>query len=256
MPQPLIGITVSNAVSPSGAALYQSTVTYSGAVICGGGVPLLLAQEPALVERYAEVCAGVLFAGGDDVRMEAFGKTTHPEAVLMDSRRQAFDLALLAACDRYRDKPVLGICLGVQLMALHNGGDLCQHLPDVLGDDAAQLHRGYNEHAVTIERTDSVLAAPGNAAGAPGLVRSAHHQAVTDPGRLRIVARAGDGVVEAIDDPERPFYLGVQWHPERGGEDELSLDLIARFVAACSPRPRKMRHRSANAPNATSKRPA
>jgi len=50
---------------------------------------------------------------------------------------------------------------------------------------------------------------------------------------MRLVARAPDGVIEAIDDPSRPFYLGVQWHPERGGEDELNLGVFRRFIAAC-----------------------
>ena len=64
-------------------------------------------------------------------------------------------------------------------------------------------------------------------------VVSSHHQAVAHPGRLRVVAASPDSVIEAIDDPSRPYYLGVQWHPERG-EGVLMRDLIQRFVATCA----------------------
>ena len=91
-------------------------------------------------------------------------------------------------------------------------------------------------HADTDAKTRSV---PDRDAAAPqAMVVSWHHQAVQDPGRLRVVAKAPDGVIEAIDDPDRPFYLGVQWHPERATGAEasatcLNQSLIARFVAAC-----------------------
>jgi gamma-glutamyl-gamma-aminobutyrate hydrolase PuuD len=64
-------------------------------------------------------------------------------------------------------------------------------------------------------------------------VVSAHRQAVADPGRLRRLAVAPDGVCEAVDDPRRPFYVGVQWHPERGGPGVWSAGLLERFVVAC-----------------------
>jgi putative glutamine amidotransferase len=147
----------------------------------------------------------------------------------MNPRRQAFEVSLLTAIAGRRDMPVLGVCLGMQMMALCAGGKLDQYLPQTLGEDRALLHQGDRTHAIVVEKSDSVLGA-----GASDTVRSWHRQAVSDAGSLRVVARAPDGVVEAIDDPTRRFYLGVQWHPERGeAADALSGGLIARFVAAC-----------------------
>jgi putative glutamine amidotransferase len=236
VPELLIGITSDSQSGAAGAAVYESNPSYSRAVVRAGGVPVILPQEPTLAETFARFCHGVLFTGGADPHTQAFGAPMHPQAQAVDARRQEFELALLAACAREPELPVLGICFGMQLMALFGGGRLNQHLPDTLGPGAA-IHTGNRRHLVTIESPVSVLGpGPVPEQAAAELVVSAHHQAVADPGRLRVVARAADGVIEAVDDPARPFYLGVQWHPERGGEEQLSLNLVARFVAAAARR--------------------
>jgi putative glutamine amidotransferase len=105
-------------------------------------------------------------------------------------------------------------------MALHAGGVLDQHLPDTLATAADHWER--TEHAV-----DGLLGT--------GQVHSHHRQAITDPGRMRIVARAHDGVIEAVDLPPeetRSLYLGVQWHPERTADEHLGRDIIWRLVDA------------------------
>ena len=148
----------------------------------------------------------------------------------MDETRQAFELALLAATHHYTEKPVLGVCLGMQLMALSAGGRLDQHMPDTIGDQAAG-HINDSRHTIEINGEDSVLNAGISIDGCQ--VVSRHHQAVADAGSLRVIATSPDGVIEAIDDPGRPFFLGVQWHPERGGEGVINQGLIQRFVSAC-----------------------
>lgn len=241
---PLIGITVDNKSDAANPTRYESSMHYSRAIAQAGGLPLLLPQEPALVEEYVALCDGLLLSGGNDPRMEAFGKATHPQAKLVDAGRQSFELALLAALDRARQKPALGVCLGMQFMALHAGGELNQHLPETLA--TAAEHQRDNRHAIRLLAPDcAAMRMPGTAAPAPTgatpgaeagptmTVVSWHHQAVSDPGRLRVVAVAHDGVIEAVDDPGRLFYVGVQWHPERGGEGVLNRGLLARFVATC-----------------------
>lgn len=222
--RPGIGLTVDSA--GDGVLKYEQKVNYSHAVAAAGGLPLLLPQEPALVDDYVRLCDGFVLTGGNDLAMEDFGQVTHPQAQRISPSRQAFEVALIRALDLAPTKPVLGVCMGMQLMAMHAGGRLHQHLPDVLGP-LAEAHRGRRRHRVVFEQTEGVLPA------GDFEITSSHHQAVADPGRLRVVARGHDGVIEAIDDPDRPFYLGVQWHPERGeGDDPLNRGLFRLLTAA------------------------
>ena len=105
----------------------------------------------------------------------------------------------------------------MQLMGLHAGGKLDQYLPETLNTAAA--HWGKKHHDISGELGS-------------GEVQSHHRQAMTDAGSLRVVARAEDGVIEAIVDPERAFYLGVQWHPERTEDLHLGYELFERFMKA------------------------
>jgi putative glutamine amidotransferase len=236
MARPLIGITVDNADGDNGRK-YESNVAYSRTVAESGGVPLLLPQEVELAAYYATFCDGLILTGGDDARSEAFGVPAHPEARCVDPGRQLFELALLDSLATRR--PVLGVCLGMQLMALHAGGRLDQHLPDNF-PDAVETHQHNHRHSVIFGVEKSALLATKECGEyrlrndlASETVVSSHHQAVVDAGRLRVVATAPDGVIEAIDDPSLPFYVGVQWHPERG-EGWFNFDLIRRFVEVCA----------------------
>lgn len=223
MHAPIIGITCDIGVSARGTRQHTCATAYAQAVTAAGGVAVMLACETDSIQRYVELCQGFVLTGGDDPATEAFGEPTHPRASVMDAARQSFELALLTAIEAGPNPAAcLGICLGMQLMALHAGGQLHQHLPDVLGDTAAAAHVSNRPHPVSFED------------GRSGQVISHHHQAVANPGRLRVMARAPDGVIEAIEDPSRPCYLGVQWHPERGGDPALSADLFQRLVAAAA----------------------
>lgn len=221
--RPRIGITTDLAEGPGGKLRALAAEAYFDAVASAGGVPLLLPPVAGLAEEFVGACDGFVLTGGQDPRMEPLGGVTHPSAKLMHPRRQEFEFALLAALDRARQKPALGICLGMQLMSLHAGGTLQQHLPDVLATAA-----GHQNDALHTVR---------EVAGSPvrwgdGRVASNHHQGVTDAGRLRVVAKSEDGVIEGVDDPSRPFYLGVQWHPERTADAELGAGVFERLIEA------------------------
>jgi putative glutamine amidotransferase len=276
----IIGITVDNRDNAAASGKYEAAIAYTRAVSDAGGSPVLLPHESDRVDHYLALCDGLILTGGGDPAMETFGQSTDTRARVIDPARQQFELGLLQSAAEHRpDLPVLGICLGMQLMALHAGGALDQYLPESMGETAAAVHQHDNRHALSIEAADSVLVAglgpeawglgaegsegkeSGQVAEAPttrspdfqfisnqqsdmrhqtsdirhSTVVSSHRQAITDPGSLRVVATAADETIEAIDDPGRAFYLGVQWHPERGRDgasDELSLGLIRRFVAA------------------------
>lgn len=226
--KPIIGITVDNRENTAASGVYECAIAYSAAVVRAGGVPLLLPHEVELVEHYLRVCDGFLLTGGVDPQMEAFGVATHPKARPMDARRQAFETALLCALQPAKEKAVLGVCLGMQLMTLHAGGKLNQHLPDTLPE--AHVHQKNNRHRVVL-RSDQSLFDP--SAAMQNTVVSSHRQGMETSGRLSVIATAADGVIEAVQDPARPFYVGVQWHPERGGEGELNQALVNQLVSAC-----------------------
>lgn len=210
--RPLIAVT-----SDVEGRKYTLKRNYVDAVRAAGGLPVVL---PSLADLDADDLGrfdGVLLSGGDDAHVEHWGFDRHPQAEPMDLLRHQGEVRVLEALDRRPDLPVLGVCLGMQLMALHAGGRLEQHLPDVLA--TADHHRGDRLH-----RVHGTLGT--------GDVASHHHQAVADPGRLRVLMHADDGVIEAVDDPTRPFALAVQWHPERTPDAALGAGVIRRLVEA------------------------
>lgn len=232
--RPIIGITPDVAEPRPGSVRLECALAYCRAVAEAGGEPVVLPPIIELIPRQLEMCRGFVLTGGDDPRMEPFGEATHPAARPMHALRQDYETALLRALESHAAMPVLGVCLGMQLMALSAGGRLNQHMPDDL--PTAGEHAGNARHEVRVTVGDGVLGrATGGSAGdqpGPRTVTSHHRQAVSDPGRLRVVATASDGVIEAIDDPGRRFYLGVQWHPERTDDDAVGAAIIRSLVAA------------------------
>ena len=216
MQRPLIAITtdIVEVASRERTAMYPS---YARSVAQAGGLPVLLPHEQGNIGEFVERCDGFVFTGGDDPRMEEFGVATDPRATLLHPDRQRFEVELLRQV-LVRDKPVLGVCLGMQLLALVSRGMLDQRL----GEPVAANH-WEQEHAVQPEAGASLCA---------GKVLSRHRQAVSDAGVLHVLARAPDGIIEAVGDPERRFCLGVQWHPERTREPALGSRLFEALVAA------------------------
>lgn len=181
-----------------------------------GGLPAILPVLPCAEAELLQHCDGLILTGGDDPNMEQWGVATHPRAKRIHADRQAFELALLDIAQHQPEIPVLGICLGMQLMALAAGAGLDQHLPDTR--PTHQLHWGHAEHPVDGELR--------------GIVHSHHRQAIIEPAGLSVIARAPDGVIEAVRDDDRRFCLGVQWHPERTDDAALSRRLFEQLVHA------------------------
>ena len=147
-----------------------------------------------------------------------YGHDPHPETKGVVEERDRGELALLHAA-LARDMPVLAVCRGSQVLNVALGGDLVQHLPDVLGHDEHKHTPGeYADHDVSLEpgtRLETLL-------GDHAPVKSHHHQGFGRLGSgLREAARAHDGTVEALEDPSRRFALGVLWHPEAGEDVRL-----------------------------------
>ena len=202
-------------------------VAYARAVEQAGGAPLYLPLQ-ADAEPLAARIEGLLLSGGDDFPPEA----PYPDGVRFDpvpAAQAAFDRRLLAAA-LARGLPVLAICYGMQLLALHHGGSLHYHIPsDVPEAGPHRLPEPDGRHIVRIVPGSRLATALGVA---EDMVNSLHHQGVAEPGAgLRACARSKDGLIEAIERAEPPFCVGVQWHPEkmRGPHRER---LFRAFVAA------------------------
>ncbi|MEM7410725.1 MAG: gamma-glutamyl-gamma-aminobutyrate hydrolase family protein [Myxococcota bacterium] len=210
-----------------GREYHYIDASYARAIHEAGGIPLYLpeAADPAAAVQRLD---GLLVPGGDDFAPP----TPYPPEVAFElaPRRQVdFDRALLAAA-LARPLPVLGICYGMQLLALHCGGSLHYDLAtDQPSSGPHQFDSPEQRHEIAVEPGTALGALLGRAATA---VNSRHHQAVAEPGSARISARADDGVVEAIEVAEARFALGVQWHPETL-EPAHRRALFGAFVAAC-----------------------
>lgn len=186
-------------------------------VLPPGGTPEVLRLADALV-----------LAGGVDVDSHRYGAQPHPANEQPQVDRDESELALLATALEL-ELPVLGVCRGMQLMAVAHGGRLEQHLPEAVGSDLHQPYSGtYGRHEVSIA-PDTVLS--GVFGAVTREVATYHHQGVADPGSLRIAARAADGLIEALEDPSRPFVVGVQWHPEALNDQELFGHFVSHATA-------------------------
>ncbi len=221
--RPLIGLTPSLDLGDAPAAggprplRVRVSATYLECVERAGGLPVVLAPDPHLIPEYLGRLDGVILTGGPDIDPRGAGIPLHEKADIMDPRRQAFDFALLEALRGRPALPVLGICLGMQEMGVHGGCPLIQHLPDVVATGDQHVDDQIHEISGPFGR---------------GPVTSAHHQALGHPGPFEVLAVSHDGVIETIRDPRRPFYLGVQWHPERTADPDLGDGVVRLLVAA------------------------
>ena len=212
--RPLIGITSYDEPVAWGAwnvdaALVPSA--YVRAVERAGGRPLVVPPTDVGPEETLSVLDGLVFSGGGDLHPETYGAEPHDELHGVDPKRDEAELALLRGALE-RDMPVLAVCRGSQVLNVALGGDLVQHLPEVVGHDR-HLHTPgeFADHDVSLEPRTRIGAILGDRAP----VKSHHHQGFGRLGRgLRPSAWADDGTVEAIEDPGRRFALGVLWHPE------------------------------------------
>ena len=186
-------------------------LSYARSVELAGGRPVVLPPVAAAIDETLAALDGLVLSGGADLDPARYGAEAHPGTSSLRVDRDRAELALLAAALE-DDIPVLGVCRGMQLLNVVCGGDLHQHLPDVVGHDGHRERRGtFSEHDVTLAANSRTSAIVGRRAR----VLSTHHQA---PGRvgagLHAVGWAEDGTIEAIEDPRRPFAVGVLWHPE------------------------------------------
>lgn len=231
MTRPLIGIGADVFTPRDHAGVYFS---YIEALVRAGAAALIIPPQDD-VESLLRQIDGILLTGGADCDPLAYGEERHPSVHVMDPRRQSNDLRL-AALARETNLPTLGICLGMQVMNVAAGGKLVQDIKsyfnDALQHESDSVHRVRHDVKVSDDtRLASIIGAGTHE------VNSTHHQAVRIPGKgLASTAHASDGIIEALEDRERDFYVGVQWHPEDMVGERSATDLFSAFVAAARSR--------------------
>jgi putative glutamine amidotransferase len=195
--------------------------SYARSVQRAGGLALMLPPDPALIDDPDEILDrldGLVLTGGSDIDPATYDMTPHASMNGTSPERDGFEVALARRAVA-RDMPVLGICRGMQLMNVALGGGIQQHLPDVVGHEQHRHTPGaFADHHVRLEAGSLAARVVGREQEA---VKSHHHQGVDGLGTGLVASgwSVEDGVIEAIEQPERRFALGVLWHPE---EDEAS----------------------------------
>jgi putative glutamine amidotransferase len=198
---------------------------YVRSVERAGGRALLVPPSDEGIEETLDALDGIVFSGGSDLDPELYGQEQHAETTGLVPERDRAELALLEAALE-RDMPVLAICRGSQVLNIARGGDLVQHLPDVVGDEKHKHMPGtFADHDVTVEAGTLLAGMLGDRTP----VKSHHHQGIGRVGQgLRVSAHAEDGSVEALEDPDHRFAVGVLWHPEAGEDARLFEELVLR----------------------------
>ena len=218
MPNPLIGITTGRVLSATQVYEHQLSDRYVQAVIRAGGLPVIV-PSGLTNDQIAELLTrldGVLLTGGGDIDPAVFAGRPHRRVHSIDPARDALELALVRQA--VQDKiPFLGICRGAQVMNVALGGTLftdieAQYPGAERHDWYPNIPRDRVSHQLSVD-LDSRL---GQLIGSRTVgVNSLHHQGLdVIPANLRVVARAPDGLTEAVELQDHVFGLGVQWHPE------------------------------------------
>lgn len=216
---PVIGVTTYREQSRWGVWDETADVlhaAYSRSLEKAGAVAVLLPPgDPAGAEAVVARIDGLVIAGGADVDPARYGGEPHERTTEWREDRDAWELALLDAAAA-AGLPVLGVCRGMQVMAVHAGGTLEQHTPDVVGSEEHSPGGDVFGEIEVVVFPGTLLAA---AIGDKALVSCHHHQSVREHPGFVASARAADGSLEAMEDPERLYWLAIQWHPEATDQD-------------------------------------
>lgn len=224
---PLIGLTTYGRGADN---RYMLPAEYLDAVRRAGGVPVLIAPGESRLEAILEVIDALILSGGGDIDPSRYNGKRHETNYAIDQERDTHELELgRRAIDS--GKPTLGICRGAQILNVVQGGTLIEHIPDEFGETV--LHRAPPREPVTHGvkiKTGSRLA---KILGRDQFdATSWHHQALRGTAAgFEAVAHAPDGSIEAIEMPDHPWLIAVQWHPElSAASDPLQQKLFDAIV--------------------------
>lgn len=252
MNAPLIGISTSELRAPAQVSRSREAdpprrelalaLSYPSSIARFGGVPVVIPPGVSLAEELVRMLDGLLLSGGPDIDPSTYGAQPDPALGPTERELDIFELEIVRLADA-AGLPILGLCRGAQMLNVARGGTLVQDLSDHGRLRHRQSEPGEKTtHTVTIDPGSRLAAAMGVG---EHQVNSFHHQSVLEVGLgLRVVARASDGVPEAIEAEDREFTVGVQWHAESLAELSGHDGLFEAFIATASVRAAS-RHRRA-----------
>jgi len=248
MPLPLIGLTTSRFKNSGGILQVATAEAYVQAVLRAGGIPVLIPslplERPLPLERHGisedpiqdllSRLQGILLTGGGDIHPSRYNSLSQERINEVDYDRDELEIRLVHSAIERR-QPFFGVCRGLQLINVALGGSLysdiaAQHPDAIKHDHFPGIPRNFLAHRVRVE--DHTLLK--TILGASSVeVNSLHHQGVEAlSSRLRATAFSPDGLVEAVEMPDHPFGLAVQWHPEWLQDQEPMRALFHAFVSA------------------------
>ena len=223
MSTPRIGLSTYR--TPGQMTIYDTELAvlpaqYIEAVTRAGGLAVMIPPQPLTPDQATSLLQGLdglIITGGADINPARYGQEKDPHTQDSEDLRDALEDTLLGAA-RALGMPILGICRGAQMLNVHLGGTLHQHLPDVVGHDRYRVGDGvFHPEPMSITEGSLLHKILGDTE-VPGHVY--HHQAIdrVAPG-LTVTARGFDGTIQGIEMTDYPFGLAVQWHPEENLDD-------------------------------------
>lgn len=238
MKKPIIGV-VGSLSDETRANIMESTERvfisekFINCVEYAGGIPLILAhvREIEDIKAQIDVCDGIMLCGGMDIHPIYYGEEPHEKLGFVNSKEDEYQIKI-ARMALNLHKPILGICRGHQLLNVVCGGTLYQDLSEILSttikhDQISKRYEPY--HSINIAKNTKLE----ELLGSSTLVNSLHHQCIKELGTgLKATAHSKDGIIEAIEMPDRDFVMGLQWHPEEMAmhRDENMLNIFKEFI--------------------------
>lgn len=207
---------------------------YYDAIVRAGGLPITLPplEDKTDLAQFLPLVSGILFPGGEDLSPEKFGQEPHPAMTRVQPRREEMELALIELADKAQI-PVLGICMGCQVLNVYRGGDIIQDIPDLRPDAHPHKAESGNPclHPVQVAENSRLHRILGKTTFT---TNSYHHQSIGAVGDNLIVnGQTEDGIIEGIEATDHPFMMGFQWHVELDRDHTPENDLIFEaFVEA------------------------
>ena len=234
--QPIIGITAG--LDHTGTDIHKTCLMdkYYQAIIASGGIPIILPFEIPIKEMisFLNHIDGIMITGGGDIETQRYNGENHPKVYGVEPLRDQFEIDLVLAAEKLK-KPILGICRGIQVINVAMGGDLYSDIHDqvpgsIKHDWFPDFPRDQLSHKVDISR-GSLLNSIIDQTSLE--VNSLHHQAIKKLSpKLTASAYSPDGIIEAVEINNHPFFLGVQWHPEWLFNLQTTKELFNKFVVA------------------------